>query len=156
MNDLDRQHDFDYSQITDYIYLGSDLCKGGVCLLHEEEFKKLGVSVEINLTREEKEFPPDNLDGYIWIPVIDDEAPTVDQLDLGTSIIDQSVKNKKVVYIHCRNGHGRSTTLLAAYFVRYQGMTVDEALAFIKSKRSEIHPVEKQIESLKSYIKRLS
>jgi len=43
-------HVFDYSKITDNIFIGSDFCKGGVCLLHADEFKRLGVSVEINLS----------------------------------------------------------------------------------------------------------
>jgi hypothetical protein len=47
-------HLFDYTKITDNIFVGSDLCKGSVCPVHGPEFKKLGVCVEINLSAEKK------------------------------------------------------------------------------------------------------
>ena len=132
-------HILDYSQITDNVYIGSDLCKGGVCLIHSDEFKKLVVCVEINLSAEAKEYPPDDIDIYSWIPVVDGHAPTKNQLVIGTALINEAVENGKVAYVHCKNGHGRSPTLVAAYFIRYQNMGVNEAISLIKEKRPEVH-----------------
>lgn len=141
----------DYNKINDYIYLGSDFCCGRDCKDHKEEFEKLGVKVEIVLTIEEKETPPDNLELYCWIPVVDKKAPTKKQLDLGTSIINQSVINKQIVYVHCMNGHGRSPTMLAAYYIRYEGYKVNEATEVIKKKRSEVHLEEEQVKALRAF-----
>lgn len=144
-------HLFDYSKISSNIYIGSDLCKGNICPIHSEEFKKLGVCVELNLSAEKKEVPPDEIDIYAWLPVVDGYPPNPDQLILGTSIINEAVENGNTVYVHCRNGHGRSPTMLAAYFVKYKNMSVDEAIKLLKDKRSEVHIENLQKKALNKF-----
>src|SRR3989344_9445490 len=129
---LEKEYILEYSEITENIYLGSDLCSPRVCKLHEPEFRKLGVTVEISLTAELKDTPTNNVALYSWIPVKDEEAPSVDQLDLGSEIINKAVIQGRKIYIHCRLGHGRSPTMLAAYLIRFQNMTVASALDFIR------------------------
>lgn len=150
----DDGHSFDYSQITEQIYIGSDLCKGGVCLIHGEEFERLGVSVEINLCAEEDELPPkDGINAYVWLPVIDGYAPSQDQLAMGTNVIDGAIKSGKKVYVHCRNGHARSPSLVAGYLAKYGGMSLDNALNLIKEKRPESHIEENQKIALMEFVK---
>ena len=133
-------HEFDYSQITDQIYIGSDLCKGGVCLIHGEEFKKLGVSFEINLSRENNELPPKDMElGYMWLPVTDGYAPSLEQLEAGACAINAFTSKGKTVFVHCRNGHGRGPTLVAAYLMKYEGKSFKEAEDIICDKRREVH-----------------
>src|SRR3990172_6055779 len=146
-----EDHSFDYSKITDNIYIGSDLCKGHVCPIHSQQFKELGVTAEINLTAEHKETPPDHMDIYAWIPVEDRKAPSPDQLEVGTSIIDQMVARGKKIYIHCKVGHGRSPTMVAAYFIRFKGMDVNQALLAVREKRPEIHPEDEQLKALEEF-----
>lgn len=150
------QHQFNYSKIADNLYLGSDFCQAGVCLLHAAEFAKLGIFVEINLSKEENELPPTNLESYVWLPVPDGGVPTTDQFDIGTSVINEALVNSRAVYVHCRNGHGRSPTLIAAYFIRYQGKSVDEAVAFTQGQRNEIHVEFPQREALQKYWEKLT
>ena len=146
-------HILEYSQITDQIYVGSDFCKGGICLIHEEEFKKLGVTVEINLSREDNELPPKNgIASYTWLPVADGNAPTPDQLAIGTCILDTSINAGKKVYVHCRNGHARSPSLVAAYLAKYGGMNLEEAYELIKEKRPESHIEESQKKALEEFL----
>jgi protein-tyrosine phosphatase len=147
-------HIFDYSKITDLIYIGSDFCKGKDCPEHSAEFEFLGVHVELNLSAERKEVPPDDLESYSWIPVVDGYAPSPKQLDIGSSIINAAVKNGATVYVHCKNGHGRSPIMVAAYFVRFKGMRMDEAIDFIAKKRPEIHIEETQRAALEEFQKR--
>lgn len=144
-------HVFDYSLINNQIYIGSDLCKGGVCFLHEEEFKQLGVSVEINLSFENNELPPKNVEGYLCLPVVDGYAPNDMQLLIGSSAINDVVRNGMKVYVHCRNGHGRSPALVTAYLMRYKGMSLDEAAFVIKTKRPESHLEEAQMKALTNF-----
>lgn len=145
--------ELNYSKITDNIYVGSDFCCGRDCKDHTEEFKKLGVSVEITLTAEKKEVPPDNLDLYCWMPIVDEYPPTSDQFDMGVAIINLAVKNGKTVYVHCANGHGRSPTMVAAYLIRHKNMSVDEAIDYIKKRRSEIHIEDSQLKALEKFAK---
>lgn len=147
-------HIFDYSKITDSIFIGSDFCQGGVCLLHEVEFKQLGVSVEINLSYENNELPPKNLESYVWLPVVDGYAPSDMQLLIGSTAIHDALQAGKKVYIHCRNGHGRSPALVAAYLMRYRGMNIEEAALTIKTKRPESHLEKVQIDALTKFRER--
>lgn len=147
-------HLFDYSQITDQIYIGSDLCKGSVCPVHGPEFKKLGVCVELNLSAEKKETPPDEIDSYTWMPVVDGYPPSLDQLNIGTAVINQAIENGETIYVHCKNGHGRSPTMVAGYLIRYRGMSVDEAVKFIAKRRPEIHIEKNQKSALAKFSKK--
>lgn len=147
-------HVFDYSQITDNIFIGSDLCKGNTCPIHGPEFEALGILVELNLSAERKEIPPDGIDIYSWLPVADGYAPTQEQMDIGTAIMDEAIKQGKRVYVHCKNGHGRSPTMVAAYLIRYQGKGVDEAIDFVAGARPEIHVEETQKEALNKFLER--
>ncbi|RLN97870.1 hypothetical protein BBJ28_00001507 [Nothophytophthora sp. Chile5] len=55
--------------------------------------------------------------------------------------------NQKTTYVHCKAGRGRSTVVVVAFLIQYRGMTLDEAFAFVKSKRSHVslHPKQRRI-----------
>lgn len=148
-----HNHTTDYSLVTSYIYLGSDLCKGWTCPSHAKEFKKLHIKTEINLEIEHDEPVAPQLEIYLRLPTPDDTAPTHDQLLVATEVLNQSVLSKKVAYVHCKNGHGRSPTVVAAYFIRYQDMAVTTAINLVKEKRPEIHPEKVQITALEQFAK---
>lgn len=148
-------HEMDYSVITDNIFIGSDLCKGGICKIHGEEFKKLGVKSEINLSLENNELPPkDGMESYTWLPVVDGHSPSLKQLNMGTCMMNEIINSGEKIYIHCRNGHGRSPTLVAAYLIRFEGKTAEEAERLIKEKRPEIHIENNQRTVLEEYEKK--
>lgn len=146
-----EEHQTEYSKITDQIYIGSDLCRGPVCPVHTVEFKKLGICGEINLEVENPEMPPKSIDVYLWLPVVDKEAPSQDQLMIGTAALKQMIDLGNTVYVHCRNGHGRSPTLVAAYLIRYQKMSVDEAIESVAKKRPEVHLEDRQKMALQEF-----
>lgn len=141
----------EFSKITDNIYIGSNLCVGPTCPIHSVEFKKLGICGEVNLEVERDEHPTPGVDTYVWLPVKDEAAPTMDQLMIGTAAMKQMIELGNIVYVHCKNGHGRAPTLVAAYFVRYQGMTPEQAVQCIAEKRKEIHLTESQKKMLEDF-----
>lgn len=149
-------HIFDYSKITDNVYIGSDFCKGRTCPVHDKQFHALGVTVELNLSAEKNEKPPEDIGVYSWIPVVDGYAPAQKQLDVGSAMINEAVENGDTVYVHCKNGHARSPTMVAAYLVRFQEMGADEAIDYIAKRRPEIHVEDTQREALKKFKKRWS
>jgi len=124
--------------------------------LHSEEFKALGVKVELNLSQEENELPPKELEVYVWLPVPDGGSPSPEQLDIGSSTINDSVEAGKTVYVHCKNGHGRSPSVVVAYLIRFKGHTVPDALSLIEEKRPESHIEGIQKEALKKFAEKWS
>ncbi|MBI2595943.1 dual specificity protein phosphatase family protein [Candidatus Daviesbacteria bacterium] len=138
------------NQITDLIYLGTNLCCSAVP--HIKILLDHGIKADIDL-EEDRQEQTANIDTYLWLPVKDQQAPTQEQLNTGVAVIESLVKNNKKVYVHCKNGHGRSPTLLAAYFIS-KGMDINDAIEKIKSKRPQIHLRKVQIEALNRFKQR--
>lgn len=87
---------------------------------------------------------------YLWLPVTDNTAPTREQLDVGVNMLEKLAALGKKVYVHCKNGHGRAPTLVAAYLMKL-GKTVEEAEQFLKTKRVGVHLQDAQKESLRTF-----
>lgn len=138
---------FDFSQITETVFLGTNLCCHSKS--HIQELLDIGITAEIDLEKERQEKAPD-VPVYLWLPVTDKEAPTVEQLAAGVGLITQMSKAGKKVYVHCKNGHGRSPTMVAAYLIS-EGKFVSEAIDLIKAARPEIHLEEVQLKALENY-----
>jgi protein-tyrosine phosphatase len=62
------------------------------------------------------------------------------QLDAAAEVINERLKHGNI-YVHCRAGVGRSAMAVAAYLIKYEGKTVDQACRIIRSSRpiSTIH-----------------
>lgn len=146
---MDKKHHiiFNYNQITENIFLGSNLCCTNPT--HTGILKKENISADIDLEIERQDEVPE-VDIYLWLPVVDKKAPSQIQLNVGVAAIDSLVNKNERIYIHCKNGHSRSTTLVAAYLVS-NGMNPDEAISMIRSKRKEIHLQDVQLEALRQY-----
>lgn len=139
---------FEYNKITNYIYIGTNQC----CAVHfKKELLTMGIKADISLEKEKIEYPL-GVDYFLWIPVFDKKAPTQKQLLLGSKSIRDLVNNKIKVYIHCKRGHGRSPTLIAAYFIS-EGFTTKQAIDKIRQKR-KIHLTKPQIKALKNFEKK--
>jgi protein-tyrosine phosphatase len=139
---------FEYSPISRYIYIGTNQC----CQKHfKKSLIKKGIKVDISLEKEHLD-APHGVDLFLWIPVKDHTAPSLKQLLIGADFIMNAIRNKYKVYVHCKNGHGRSPTLVAAYLI-LKGMNVDDALNLIKSKRPVIHLNKLQVKALRNFWK---
>ncbi len=143
--------ELEYDYITDGIYIGTNQC----CQTHfDQKLKNEGIEVDISL-EEDKVDSPSGVKFYVWLPVKDNTAPTDDQLDFGVAALEKFVEMKKKIYVHCMNGHGRSTVLVAAYLIK-KGKTVKQAIDLIKQKRSSIHLEKIQRQALEKYDKNAS
>lgn len=140
----------EFSEITPSILLGTNQC----CQVH---YKLLlldrGVTHDISLEGEHVDAPY-GAESYLWLPTEDHTAPTRMSLILGCGYIDQILARGGKVYVHCKNGHGRAPTLVAAWLITH-GKGVDEAVAELQQKRPEIHLEKSQLAALRSFAKSL-
>lgn len=144
-NNADHQP-LEYDYITAGMYIGTNVC----CQLHfDERLLAEGIEADISLEAERVD-TPFGVQFYLWLPVVDHTAPTPEQLQVGVTMLETLVKLKKKVYVHCKNGHGRAPTLVAAYLVK-QGKTLEEAEQFLAAKRSGLHIRDAQREALQAW-----
>jgi protein-tyrosine phosphatase len=108
--------------------------------------EKEKVGCFINLVRDIENLPeykiPDDVK-MIRFPIVDKRSPT--NIEAVKTLIKQIVEFRdagKVVYIHCRGGHGRAGTIAACLMI-HLGMDVDEALLKVKlchQNRKDVSP----------------
>ena len=75
---------------------------------------------------------------YCHLPTIDDEAPTLEQLQRGVEFVEGAVSSGESVYIHCGGGIGRAPTMAAAYFIS-RGYTPERGDR-VDTRNAPIHP----------------
>ena len=114
--------------------------------------KKEGITADISL-EEDRLDAPFGVDFYIWMPVQNHTAPKHEQLEFGVSILEKLVAMGKKVYVHCKNGHGRAPTLVAAYLIK-KGKSPVEAETFIESQRHSMHLEDAQRKALEDFSKK--
>lgn len=129
----------EFNQIDNHIWIGTNSC----CQMHfDEKLLSIGITADISLEAERID-TPFGVNSYLWLPTKDHEAPLQSQLATGVNHIKALLSLGEKIYVHCKNGHGRSPTLIAAYYIS-TGMTPEDAIAFVQSKREGSHIEESQ------------
>jgi len=137
---------FDYNKIGDNLFVGTNMC----CEYgFSKELLSKGVRADISL-EEDRTDAPDGVDYFFWLPTKDGEAPEPDKLEIAVQLLDSLLKNRVSTFVHCKNGHGRAPTLVAAYFIKH-GMGVQEAIHRVSSQRPSIHPTPAQVKALEAF-----
>ncbi len=90
---------------------------------------------------------------YLYLPTVDDEPPTLEQLHEGCTFIAEEIAQGGGVYIHCGAGIGRAPTTAAAYLVS-TGLTPDQAWARIRAVRPFIRPKPVQVAQIEQFATR--
>lgn len=144
-HEISHPKEFNYDYITDGIYIGSNQC----CSVHLSKLlKDEGIDIDISL-EEDRLDQPFGVVSYAWIPVIDMDIPTIEQLQYGIKTLEHFVNNNHKIFVHCKNGHGRSSTLVAAYLMKSKNLSFDDAFAIIKTGRKYAHMNDKQQDFLR-------
>ncbi len=140
-----------YHEIVDGIYVGTNQC----CQTHfSEELLTKGIRADISLEKDRVD-APFGVDFYTWIPIEDHSAPTPTQFDFGVATITKLVAMGEKIYIHCKNGHGRAPTLVAAYLISANGESPESAEALIKQARPVMHLWDVQRDALQAFALRM-
>lgn len=137
----------DYNYIDDGVYIGTNqCCTAGL----SELLKREQITADISL-EEDRLDAPFGVSSYTWIPTRDDNPPTFRQLLFGIETIENLVRMKQKVYLHCKHGHGRSCTYFAGYLMKKNHISADEAFAQIKRQRPSASMHESQKLFLQSF-----
>jgi protein-tyrosine phosphatase len=73
---------------------------------------------------------------YVRYRVPDMMVPDGDMVTDAVDWMQAQLDEGRTVFVHCAKGRGRSAALVAAYLMRQQDLTFDEANALMKSKRT--------------------
>lgn len=135
------------SQITPRLHVGGQHRRRGWARLQAR-----GITAVVNLRIEYDDVEAGVAsEHYLHLPVVDDAAPTLEQLRIGCAFIAQEIERGGAVYVHCGSGIGRAATMAAAYLIT-TGLASDEALARIREKRPFIRPTPSQLEQLARFV----
>ena len=109
--------------------------------------KDLKISHIVDCTREPNEFEHDNAltIKYFQVPVLDTDTDLIAlYFDAAIAFIDNAIESNasNKVFIHCRAGVSRSSTVTIAYLMKAHNMNIDVALKYVQERRSCIEPNE--------------
>ena len=119
-------------------------------LQHDFHLRWEALDVDLELEKMDR---PKHLTAYLWLPVKDFEAPSVEQFYLGVHFIDQLVRRRIKTLVHCNVGFGRAPTLLTAYLTTHKGKSIKEAIAMMSHKRPGVSPNQLQISAIRKFVR---
>ena len=138
------------SQITPHLHVGGQYRRRGWRRLAARGITAV-VNMRIEFDDDEAGIAPPR---YLHLPTVDDEPPTLEQLDEGIAFIAEQVARGGGVYVHCGAGVGRAAAMAAAYLVS-TGLTPNEAWARIREARPFVRPKPVQIEQVEQLAARI-
>jgi predicted protein tyrosine phosphatase len=124
-----------FSEITPQLWLG-----GAPTYQRDYDFiLNNGITAVLNIRAERKDdtaFYDRHGITHVQYRVPDVTVPDGATITDAVVWIKKEVDDGRTVLVHCAKGRGRSATLLAAYLMRQEGMTFDQANALLSVKRS--------------------
>lgn len=141
-----------FHEITPQLWLGgAPTYERDYAFVEEENIKAI---VDMRAERQgDRDFYVEHGIAYKKIPVLDVMVPDNDDLDNGTAFINEHVEAGDIVLIHCAKGRGRSAAMLAAYLMRYEGCSYQEAKELLSSKRSLVQLQGRHQRTLETWIR---
>lgn len=150
IREMEHKHvKMSYNKINELIYAGNNLC----CQTHfEEELLAKGITADISLELERLDNPT-GVKYFFWFPWEEETAPTTELVILALQALDNLSKQDIKTYVHCKNGHGRTSTFLGSYFIYKHHLTTEEALREVRKKRPSMHLNDVQKDFLRKFEK---
>jgi len=131
----DDSYIFKFSEIKAGLYLS-----GEAPVSNFELLKRYNINIIINVTTHVKNLFPEDFE-YHNIPIKDVGDVNIKQFFLQTyEIIEKAKKEGKNVLVHCQAGISRSATIVIAYLIKKENMSLVDALSYVSSKRNCVCP----------------
>jgi atypical dual specificity phosphatase len=117
-----------------------------------EWLRKNGIEILMSLTEEPVRRDWVNNAGLLVVhePMVDMEAPPLEQLNRCVATIERARANKMGVAVHCGAGLGRTGVVLAAYLI-YKGASAREAIARVRKIRPGSIETSEQAEAVTEF-----
>lgn len=140
-----------FSEITPRLWVGG-------APTYERDFQallELGITAVMDMRAEraaEPEFFAEHGIAHRQYRVPDVTVPGPDVLTDAVAWIDEQIADGRTVLIHCAKGRGRSATVVAAYLMRSEGLSFDEANQVMRSRRRLVKLQDRHRIVLESWI----
>ncbi|MGI0003880.1 MAG: dual specificity protein phosphatase 23 [Candidatus Nitrosotenuis sp.] len=141
---------------TNFSWLLQDKLAGSGMPTSYEEINwitKQGIRSIVTMT--EQGLPDSWVQGleYLHVPTEDLSAPDIEKIDTAVDFIEEKIKNKEPVMVHCAAGIGRTGTILACYLIKYQKISVKDAIEKVREERPGSIQSESQEIAVSTYDK---
>jgi Dual specificity phosphatase, catalytic domain len=126
------------SHISDGLFVGSWLATKKITIDHYNINSVISVGADPDTFVKNVEYSVVHLDDNLQsVPLlIDNVLPHI------LPYIHERLLCGKNILIHCSAGKSRSVTIVAAYLIKYKGMTYNDAMNLIEEKRPVAYPNE--------------
>ena len=85
------------------------------------------------------------------LPTNDFFPPTPERIALAIEFIEEHVRCRGRVYVHCKAGRGRSAVIAACYLCKQRGLKPDDAVALLKTLRAQTNMGRAQRAAVQSF-----
>jgi predicted protein tyrosine phosphatase len=130
-------------RVTEFVWMGSRVAS----LDDYHRLRALGVRACVDMKQEGAD--PWTFDAFLWLPTPDHAAPSLLHLRLGLDFLRRCEAARLGVFVACRAGVGRSSSLVLAYLLagRFREQGLEAALDFLQARRPPAQPTPEQIEA---------
>ena len=78
---------------------------------------------------------------YLRVPIYDSpDEDIIDKINEVNTFIDNAIKSKGKVLVHCQMGISRSSSFIISYLMKTYNCSFDKVYDFVKNKRSTVYP----------------
>jgi protein-tyrosine phosphatase len=135
------------SQITEYLYLGSEWNSANI-----KELQRLEITSICNVGAECPNYYPKHF-VYLNIKVSssDIDVDIASQLDTFFEFVETTIQSKGVLLVHSHLGVSRSASYCIAWMMRKNGWSLQKAYKYVKDKRKIVKPSQECMRQLIQY-----